>query len=364
MAHAKNMAHRLGIHEGAKILCNLDADNMTGKGFAKYIANHFTMEGMDTFLWARMIPGVFARGISGRIVVPAQMFLKAGGYNEQFENWGPDDKDFNARLSRMNYRPFEIPGDYLKGIKHDDRIRFKEYPHVRPPPDSSQEQPIDPCAPNISNNGNIGCGVVKSLWHRMTLPLGHIATRVFGIGMHKTGTTSLCAALTMLGMDCSHWTTARHARTIWEQMRAEGHSVELERYYAATDLPISLLYKELDRAYPGSKFILTLRPEEQWLDSIEAHFSERNPYRNTWDIDCFTHRVHRELYGRKTFDRQTMHDAYIKHNREVLDYFRNRPHDLLLVHMDSNSIWPKLCGFLGAVCPGDPYPRENMTRAS
>ena len=38
MAHAKNMAHRLGIIEGADILCNLDADNFTGPGFASYIA--------------------------------------------------------------------------------------------------------------------------------------------------------------------------------------------------------------------------------------------------------------------------------------------------------------------------------------
>jgi hypothetical protein len=34
MAHAKNMAHRLGILEGADILVNLDADNFTGPGFA------------------------------------------------------------------------------------------------------------------------------------------------------------------------------------------------------------------------------------------------------------------------------------------------------------------------------------------
>src|SRR5882757_9614345 len=30
MTHAKNMAHRLGIIEGADILVNLDADNYTG----------------------------------------------------------------------------------------------------------------------------------------------------------------------------------------------------------------------------------------------------------------------------------------------------------------------------------------------
>jgi hypothetical protein len=38
MAHAKNIAHRLGLIEGADILVNLDADNYTGPGFARYVA--------------------------------------------------------------------------------------------------------------------------------------------------------------------------------------------------------------------------------------------------------------------------------------------------------------------------------------
>ena len=36
MAHAKNMAHRLGILEGGDILCNLDADNFLGPRFEDY----------------------------------------------------------------------------------------------------------------------------------------------------------------------------------------------------------------------------------------------------------------------------------------------------------------------------------------
>jgi len=63
MAHAKNFAHRCAILEGADILCNLDADNMTGKDFDLYIADLFRQAEYDhamfglpyIFLWARMI---------------------------------------------------------------------------------------------------------------------------------------------------------------------------------------------------------------------------------------------------------------------------------------------------------------------
>jgi hypothetical protein len=62
MAHAKNMAHRLGILEGADILVNLDADNYTGPGFAKYIAETLGNDS-DAFMWSRMIPGVLVTGM-------------------------------------------------------------------------------------------------------------------------------------------------------------------------------------------------------------------------------------------------------------------------------------------------------------
>ena len=104
MAHAKNMAHRLAIVEGAKpndILCNLDADNFTGKGFANYLISRFTILPTsprdEIFLWSRMVKdgdGRLPRGISGRIAVTARQFLNSGGYDEKFETWSPDDKDF------------------------------------------------------------------------------------------------------------------------------------------------------------------------------------------------------------------------------------------------------------------------------
>ena len=54
MAHAKNMAHRCGILEGAEVLINMDADNFSGPGFAQYVKERFKNQ-ENIFLWSRMI---------------------------------------------------------------------------------------------------------------------------------------------------------------------------------------------------------------------------------------------------------------------------------------------------------------------
>src|ERR1700761_5016647 len=50
MAHAKNMAHRLGMLEGGTILVNLDADGFTGVRFADFIESQFATYGPKILL--------------------------------------------------------------------------------------------------------------------------------------------------------------------------------------------------------------------------------------------------------------------------------------------------------------------------
>ena len=144
-------------------------------------------------------------------------------------------------------------------------------------------------------------------------------------------------------------------------MKYSGRSPTLDKTYAATDLPIPLLYKELDKAYPGSKFILTTRSEESWLQSVERHWDRRfNIYRDNWDIDPFTHRVHRELYGRVTFDREVFSKRFRQHHLEVLEYFKGRPNDLLVMGA-YGSEWGSLPAFLGQPVPSVAYPQSYRT---
>src|ERR1039458_7092272 len=87
MAHAKNMAHRLGILEGADILVTLDADNFAGDGFGKFIADKFAKDPTGMYLCPKFGPsnkGKLPRGYAGRLAVRPQDFIKAGGVNEKY----------------------------------------------------------------------------------------------------------------------------------------------------------------------------------------------------------------------------------------------------------------------------------------
>jgi hypothetical protein len=132
-----------------------------------------------------------------------------------------------------------------------------------------------------------------------------------------------------------------------------------------SDLPIPLLFRELDKGYPGSKFILTTRRPQAWLESVRRHWShEYNPHRAQWGTDPFTHRAHRILYGQKGFDAERFLKRYQQHNLEVKAYFASRPNDLLILDMeDKASLWHRLCDFLGCLAPNVPYPNEFVTRS-
>jgi len=376
MAHAKNMAHRLGIINEADILVNLDADAFSGPNFASYISDQFSNGENHIFLqamWNRWVEkedgskewlaqdsnGEFGppvpKGSNGRMVVSTNAFMLAGGYDEKYSTWGPDDKDFNIRLRRLGYIPCLLDRIYQDTVMHNDKVRFKEYPNAAILKGDEFQITVLDSNDTIVNYGNIGCGTVfKNFDFNNPIELSVIPTRIFGIGMHKTATNSLRRALEILGYDSVHWLSAHWAKAIWTEMINEGRSLTLEHNYALCDLPITILYKELDRVYPGSKFILTVRDETEWLNSVQRHWKHAyNKFRSAWDNDPFSHFIHKEIYGRRDFHTETFLNRYRQHNAEVIEYFKDRPSDLLVFKSDG---WSNLCSFLCKSIPDIPYP--------
>lgn len=366
MAHAKNLASRAAILEGAEIVVNVDADNKTNTGFDRYLDRQFARHGENIFMSARMKKGVLPRGINGRIAVTKEAFLASGGYDEaKFRTWGSDDKDFNLRLRHLGYQDVEIAPFYLDGITHNNRVRFREWPELADKPDEFFAVNRGTITHGVVNGGRVGVGTVfKNYDFATPIRIPPIsATRIFGIGLHRTATTSLHRALETLGFNSWHWSPvgnlapAHAAREMWLEMVNQGRSETLERSQALSDLPIPMLYDRLDAAYPGSKFILTERGESKWLRAAAEHFSPLNPYRAEWPP--FTHRLHEILYGRQDFEPDVFLARYRCHNAEVRDYFRDRPGDLLVMDMDDGAGWDALCRFLECPVPDKPYPYAN-----
>jgi len=175
--------------------------------------------------------------------------------------------------------------------------------------------------------------------------------KVFCIGFQKTGTTSLFAALTTLG----YRTAAVVGRDLTaEELAAQGAQlcIDVARVFdAAQDMPWPIFFRELDAAYPGSKFILTVRDSASWFRSIEGHFGA-----NPSELGAF-------VYGRDAAAPAGARDRYIEvyeaHEAAVRAHFATRPDDLLIMDLAAGDGWEKLCAFLGVDAPGEPFPIRN-----
>ena len=74
--------------------------------------------------------------------------------------------------------------------------------------------------------------------------------KVFGIGMPKTGTSSLNAALEILGSHACHFP---HDSTTVAEIRAANYRLSiLDAFDALTDVPIPAIYPQLDTAWTSS----------------------------------------------------------------------------------------------------------------
>ena len=171
--------------------------------------------------------------------------------------------------------------------------------------------------------------------------------RVFCIGWHKTGTSTLGYALLELGysvvgcrLDMVHPLRRGDFR---EVLDLAGD------FDALQDVPWAALYRELDQRYPGSRFILTERNEDSWLRSASRHFG-------TTDVP-----LHEWLYGAGVLNgnEALYRERYARHNREVREYFRDRPEDLLVMNFAEGDGWDALCGFLGHERPAKRFPHAN-----
>ena len=172
-------------------------------------------------------------------------------------------------------------------------------------------------------------------------------TKVFGIGFQKTGTTSLGCALEQLGY------RVRGVLDFWEENIPEFIAQEalelVEDCDAVQDNPWPVLYRELDRRYPGSKFILTVRPTDRWIASVVKHFGRRSTPMREWVYGTRRPRGNENVYI----------ERYDRHNREVQAYFANRPTDLLIMDVSAGDGWDVLCPFLDVEMQTTPFPRAN-----
>ena len=222
------------------------------------------------------------------------------------------------------------------------------------------------------------CGHPRLGWRRSAVMLPSSVIRrtpkVFCIGRNKTGTTSLAAALRAMGYRLGNQARAELLMEDWAQ-RDFRRIVRLCRQAEAfQDVPFSLpyTYQAVDAAFPGSRFVLTIRDDPRtWYESVirfhtkrlggppTAEALKRDPYRAPGWIWRNQHLI----YGTdeaSVFDRDVFVRHYERHNADVVEYFRHRPDDLLVVNLSDEGAGERLSAFLGR--PAVEIPHLNRSR--
>lgn len=177
-------------------------------------------------------------------------------------------------------------------------------------------------------------------------------TKIFCVGLSRTGTYSLHRALLMLGFSSKHWDYTK------QSLRYNGNELDVdfswfEQFDAFLDTPVARFYRELDERFPGSKFILTERNTEDWLRSYKQFFKPYSP------DDAELPSLRMDLYRTYGHEDEILRESFEKHNREVKEYFRKRPDDLLCIIIGEGKEWEKLCSFLSVPVPERPFPKAN-----
>lgn len=176
--------------------------------------------------------------------------------------------------------------------------------------------------------------------------------KVFGIGLSRTGTTSLSVTLEQLGYNSLHWERG-------------GEVIGWPEFFwtdAATDVPCSAQFESLYYTFEESKFIYTVRDIESWKSSIINLTGIDSP--DKWDPDRgYYTRIRRiQIWESLYRKHDSWEEAYHAFDRRVQRFFEDKPDDRFLkLNITAGEGWEPLCSFLEHPVPDWSFPHANQS---
>ncbi len=173
--------------------------------------------------------------------------------------------------------------------------------------------------------------------------------KLFIIGLPRTGTTSISAAL------LEHYNVAHTAYT----KRA------FELADVISDCPCFSDYPQLDQLFPDSKFVYLQRSLELWRPSMQRLLNKIQPTFDSGNyVNPILKRSFTDTFALESVDNPTSHEhlttCYNKHQRKVEEYFKDRE-DLLSIDISHPDSLTKLHTFLALPKPEQPlFPHLNI----
>ncbi|GHE87782.1 sulfotransferase [Thalassotalea profundi] len=170
------------------------------------------------------------------------------------------------------------------------------------------------------------------------MPAKNIPTeKIFIIGLPRTGTTSVCAAMLNLGFTVAH--TAYTQSTF-------------DKAQVIADTPIFNDYQLLNNTYPNSRFIYLTRDLPLWLPSIRQLLMRmsKNLVRDDGGFNPIIKRCYLNTFAPFTEENINSNDflteCYLKHQAQVQQYFKQSPQQLLTINISQTGAFQQLLHFL------------------
>ena len=112
MSHSRNLAFLIGGLNGCDVVNNVDADNYTKPGFSNKVRELALQNEHPLIIKSKRL-------MRGRLGMLFSDFTKIGGYNEELEGYGHDDKDLMERAIMAGLTSFYFGGEFIDRIKTD-----------------------------------------------------------------------------------------------------------------------------------------------------------------------------------------------------------------------------------------------------
>jgi hypothetical protein len=161
-------------------------------------------------------------------------------------------------------------------------------------------------------------------------------TKIFIIGLPRTGTTSTSVALLECGFKVAHTAFTQHA---------------FELADVISDSPCFSDYQQLDLLFPGSKFVYLQRDLSKWIPSMQRLLTKMEPHLlpKTGHFNPVLKRSFEqtfELSNENIFTEKHLSACYERHQQQVSLYFHGRS-DLLSINLSDLGSLQVLLTFLG-----------------
>lgn len=162
-------------------------------------------------------------------------------------------------------------------------------------------------------------------------------SKIFIVGLPRTGTTSICSALLSLDYAVAH---TAYTQTTFDQATA------------IADTPVFHDYEALDNYYPGSKFIYLTRAANKWIPSIKQLLlrMHHNVVRDDGGFNPIIKRCYTEIFSPFTLENINNDDfllaCYNKHITAVTHYFKQQKKAVLFIDISEPTSYQNLLLFL------------------